>query len=310
MLKIATRGSDLALAQARRVQGLLAGTGQAAELCIIKTRGDVALDLRLSDNLEKGLFTSEVESAVAEGRADLAVHSLKDMPTAGDPRCSPSIVIERVASEDLLLVAPHAVADTGILPVREGARIGTSAARRVAMLNAWRGDLQPVPIRGNVPTRLRKALEGEVDGVILARAGLHRLQADLSGLRSFVLHPQCWLPAPGQGAIAVQTRSDDGELQRTLRGLSDPQANLAVGLEREALALSEGGCHVPFGARAAPTASGQWCLRLGQSAGPGDWRMTAVTGAPETLAALAYGRLAGAKAIEPASLWAPLEEGL
>ncbi|HBU48358.1 MAG TPA: hydroxymethylbilane synthase [Myxococcales bacterium] len=309
MLRIATRGSDLALAQARRIQQRLSEAGKAAELLVIKTRGDVALDLQLSENLHKGLFTSEVEAAVGEGRADLAVHSLKDMPTAVEASCSEPIVIERVAPEDVLLVAPGAVIDGNVLPVRIAGRVGTSAARRTAMLTAWRPDLEVVPIRGNVPTRVQKLLDGDVDAIILARAGLHRLQLNLHPLRVFILKPEIWLPAPGQGAIAVQTRLEDRELQEVLGRLSNPVQAQAVALERQALAFSEGGCHVPFGALAERAEEGDWQLRVGQSVA-GAWRTNVALGAIDGLAKRAFQGLAEGQSLEPHSLWRLLDDPL
>ena len=179
------------------------------------------------------------------------------------------------------------------------------AARRTAMLTAWRPDLEVVPIRGNVPTRVQKLLDGDVDAIILARAGLHRLQLDLHPLSVFVLEPEIWLPAPGQRAIAVQTRLEDRELQEVLGRLSNPVQAQAVALERQALAFSEGGCHVPFGALAE---------REEEAIGNSEWGSPSQgcaykcgSGAIDGLAKRAS-RLAEGQSLEPHSLWRLLDD--
>jgi hydroxymethylbilane synthase len=291
MLKIATRGSLLALAQANHIKSLLQNLGEAAELMVIRTRGDDALDLKLADNLDKGLFTSEVEAAVASQRADLAVHSLKDMPTETHLSCSAPMVIERELPEDLLIVASNALGSDARLPLVEGARVGTSAARRIALLKAYRADVEPVLIRGNVPTRLQKLVKGEVDAVLLARAGLHRLRLNPSDFTCFRLHPNRWLPAPGQGAIAVQVHRDNAELIQKIDAISDAHAARQVALERRALSLVEGSCHVAIGAFAQAHEDGRWSLLLGLGGDPDGWQTTRVEGRYDQLAERAVQQL-------------------
>jgi hydroxymethylbilane synthase len=291
MLKIATRGSLLALAQANHIKGLLQNRGQAAELLVISTRGDEALELNLADNLDKGLFTSEVEAAVASKRADLAVHSLKDMPSETHDLCSAPMVIERETPEDLLIVASNSVGSDASLPLVEGSRVGTSAARRIALLRHYRTDVEAIPIRGNVPTRLKKLVNGEVDALLLARAGLRRLHLNPREFTCFRLHPQRWLPAPGQGAIAVQIHADATELVPIIGAISDASAARQVALERQALSLAEGSCHVAIGAFAQAHEEGRWSLLLGLGGGPNGWQTTRVEGDYEQLAARANQQL-------------------
>lgn len=308
MLKLATRGSDLALAQAHRVRDLLHGQGQQAELLVVHTRGDRVLDLKLSENLDKGLFTTEVELAVVEGRADLAVHSLKDMPTAHHPDCAAPVVVDREAAEDLLIVNPSFQRDDSLLPLVPGARVGTSAARREALIKHFRPDLFVEPIRGNVPTRLEKLRRGEVDAVILARAGIHRLGLDLSDLSVFRLSPEHWLPAPGQGAVAVQFRVDDSAVLSTVAGLRTTERETAVRLERKILELADAGCHVAIGASARYLGGDQWSLRAGLGDSDRGWRDVDVTGVAEGLPERAWADLAEMGSTSPqAPCWQPLE---
>jgi len=307
MLKIATRGSLLALAQANHVKNLLQNVGEAAELMVIRTRGDEALKLKLADNLDKGLFTSEVEAAVASGRADLAVHSLKDMPSETHRLCSSPMVIEREAPEDLLIVAASALGSDASLPLVEGARVGTSAARRIALLRYYRADVEAVPIRGNVPTRLQKLVDGEVDALLLARAGLHRLALNPSDFACFRLLPGLWLPAPGQGAIAVQVHRDNAQLVAKIDAISDARAAQQVALERQALSLAEGSCHVAIGAFAQAHEAGRWSLLLGLGGGPKGWQTTRVEGRYDQLAARAVQQLKlGKTETLEGTCWEPL----
>ncbi|HET7457174.1 MAG TPA: hydroxymethylbilane synthase [Gemmatimonadaceae bacterium] len=245
-LRIATRASELALRQARQVQAALAARGVESELVTYTTVGDRRLDVALSAIGAKGLFTQELEDDLRAGRVDCCVHSLKDLPTAA-PEGLP--VVARLAREDprdALVVGPGAAgcASLGALPA--GARVGTSSLRRRAQLLATRPDLDVRELRGNVPTRLRKVEAGEVDAAILAAAGLHRL--DLAGRIAAYLEPPAWLPAAGQGAIAVQVRDDDSAVRDLVASLDDAATSTATRAERAFLAALEGGCQVPIGA--------------------------------------------------------------
>jgi hydroxymethylbilane synthase len=231
-MKIGTRGSALALEQARQVQAALLARGVASELVTFTTLGDQRLDASFVAIGSKGLFTAELEAALERGTIDCAVHSLKDLPTEATGIVA---VLPRADPRDV--VVGSALAD---LPA--GARVGTSSLRRRAQLGAIRADLQVVDLRGNVPTRIRKVQEGQVQSAILAAAGLVRLAATqhITGY----LEPPGWLPAPGQGAIAVQARTPD----RVLLSLNDPATMRDVTAERALLAALDGGCLVPIGA--------------------------------------------------------------
>ena len=249
-LLIATRASELALRQARQVEAALATLGVAAELKTYKTLGDRRLDEPLSEIGAKGLFTAELEDDLARGRVDCAVHSLKDLPTESPPGLLVGAVLVREDPRDALVFGPQIRTGEGLGALPRGSRVGTSSLRRRAQLLALRPDLEVAELRGNVVTRLRKIDEGQVHAAILAAAGLHRLDA-----RQHVgayLEPPEWLPAPGQGAIAVQVRADDVRMTALGAQLNDEATWTAVRAERAFLAALEGGCQVPIGALAQP----------------------------------------------------------
>jgi hydroxymethylbilane synthase len=246
-LRIATRASELALWQARHVRDLLAARGVEAELVTYRTVGDKRLDEPLSAIGGKGLFTAELERALASRKVDCAVHSLKDLPTEQPAGLAIGAILEREDPRDALVV--YDAVDAGTLEaLPRGSRVGTSSLRRRAQLLARRPDLEVAELRGNVPTRLRKVDEGVVHAAILAAAGLHRL-----GVRQRIdelLDAPEWLPAPGQGAIAVQLRADDAAMRERLAPLHHAPTAACVAAERSFLAALEGGCQVPIGALA------------------------------------------------------------
>ncbi|MCU0622433.1 MAG: hydroxymethylbilane synthase [Gemmatimonadaceae bacterium] len=247
-IRIGTRSSALAMAQAHQVQAMLASHGVAAELVTYTTIGDRILDRPLAAIGEKGLFTKELEDDLLGQRTDCAVHSLKDLPTEMPAGLALGALLPREDPRDAL-VLPHGARASGLETVRHGATVGTSSLRRRAQLKALRPDLHVVDLRGNVGTRLRKIDDGVVDAAILAAAGLHRL-----GLReriSAYLEPPHWLSAAGQGAIAVQVRSGDATVGPIIARLNDAATWHAVAAERTFLAALEGGCQVPIGALAA-----------------------------------------------------------
>lgn len=245
---IGTRGSALALWQAHHIRDrLLAGGGiEQVELLIIKTRGDLILDRSLSKVGGKGLFITELEDALLDGRVDLAVHSMKDMPAALPDGLAIVAVPERACHLDALVVAEgRDFESVDTLP--HGAVVGTSSLRRSSQLLARRPDLVITPIRGNVDTRLRKldAGEGGMVAIILASAGLERLGW---GHRiTEKLDPQWMIPAVAQGALALEARDADGALQRCLAALTDPPTDVATRAERAFLSAVEGSCQVPVG---------------------------------------------------------------
>jgi hydroxymethylbilane synthase len=233
-LRIGTRKSALALEQSHQVQDALAARGIESELVPFTTLGDRRVDASFLEIGAKGLFTKELEVALAEGTIDCAVHSFKDLPT---DTVGVVAVLPRADPRDV--VVGDAIAD---LP--PGARVGTSSLRRRAQLKAIRPDLELVEFRGNVPTRLRKVAEGQVRSAILAAAGLIRLGAT-QHITAY-LDPPDWLPAPGQGAIAIQARVG-GDAAKVLAPLNDPDTMRDVTAERSMLAALDGGCQVPIG---------------------------------------------------------------
>lgn len=250
---IATRSSELALRQARQVQTALARGGVVAELKTYKTSGDKKLDEPLNAIGGKGLFTKELEADLARGVVHCCVHSLKDLPTDMAEGLTIGAVLAREDPRDVLIVNSVTGA-TSLDDLPRGSRIGTSSLRRRAQLMAYRADVEVVALRGNVPTRIRKVDEGQVHAAILAAAGLHRLGAS-PRIASYLDAP-AWLPAAGQGAIAVQIRDDDHEMRHVLTGLHDANTWLQVRTERAFLAALEGGCQVPIGAVVQETNSG------------------------------------------------------
>ena len=254
-LRIATRGSALARAQATDVAARLERAGHATELVVLTTTGDQVTDRAFTDVGSFGVFVREIEAALLDGRADVAVHSYKDLPSRSPDGLVIAAVPERLDAADVLLVRPDAAAPAlGGLPLRRGARVGTSAARRKALLAAARPDLEIGLLRGNVPTRVRALVEGKFDAIVLAAAGLARLDrastaplvpADILRTR---LEPHVWVPAPAQGAIAVQVRADAPDALRAAAALNDSRTTLALRAERALLALAEAGCVLPFGA--------------------------------------------------------------
>ena len=270
-LVVGTRGSRLALAQAGRVVDLLGGESAGVRVEVVRTEGDRRLDVDLAATLDRGLFTKELEDALLDDRIDVAVHSLKDLPTSLAPGLSIAAVLPRDSPGDVLLVRPDAVATGGLLPLRAGAVVGTGAPRRAALLaHAGAGLARPPVFRGNVPTRVDKCRRGEVDAVVLARAGLERLELDPAPLVAHDLSPDLWLPAPGQAAIAVQARTGDAGTRERLAALSCPDTAREVAAERGLLELLEAGCHAALGALARVEA-GRIRLRAGMLRDGAGW---------------------------------------
>jgi hydroxymethylbilane synthase len=244
--KIGSRGSDLALWQTNFVKKKLEDAYPALsfEVKIITTTGDQMLDTALSKIGDKGLFTRQIENALLNGEIDLAVHSLKDLQTAQPEGLTIGAVLERETPNDVLLSSRYNSIDE--LP--KGARVATGSLRRKSQLLHYRPDLSITEIRGNVPTRIRKLDESELDGMILAYAGVHRLGLD-SRIRQ-VIPFGIMLPAVGQGAMAVEIRADDAKVREIVSVLDDPETRNCVTAERAFLRRLEGGCQVPIGAMA------------------------------------------------------------
>ena len=246
-IRIGTRTSELALRQARLVQAALTARGLASELVTYRTVGDKRLDEALSAIGAKGLFTKELETALLKGKIDVAVHSIKDLPTESPEGLVVAAVLKREDPRDALVVNGRILAGS-LDDLPPGSRVGTSSLRRRALLLAARPDLEVAELRGNVPTRWMKVDEGRVHAAILAAAGLHRLGAQQH--ITCYLDAPAWLPAAGQGAIAVQTRADDERVRALADAMNDAPTMRAVRAERAFLAALEGGCQVPIGALA------------------------------------------------------------
>ena len=254
MIKFGSRGSDLALRQSRMVAAALTeATGEAVEIEVIETRGDRILDKPLPQIGGKGLFTEELENALRERRIDAAVHSMKDLPVCDPDGLTIGAVPERVAPHDVLICRPDAiVGSSDEVPLRAGSRVGTSSHRRRSALERLRPDLEFADIRGNVPTRVDKVRRGDYDAVVLAAAGLDRLNLALKSLERYQL-PVSWsTPAPSQGALAVQCRADDERVLQLLARLHDPVAALCANAERDVLFRLGGGCSMPLGVLVTP----------------------------------------------------------
>ena len=256
LLTLGTRGSLLALTQSRAIKAALEADGSTqVELEVLSTTGDERIDEPLPEIGGKGVFTAELDAALLDGRVDLAVHSLKDLPTVFPEGLCLAATPTRVDPRDVL-VGPKDQR-TSLASLKKGAVVGTSSLRRAALLKAFRRDVETRNIRGNVDTRLAKVDEGQYDAIILAGAGLLRL--GLAGRPIEWLERTAWLPAPGQGALGVVTRADDPVTRGLVEPLNDDATRSAVQAERALLQSLGGGCQVPLGALGVPYDTG---LRL------------------------------------------------
>jgi hydroxymethylbilane synthase len=242
VLKIGTRGSQLARWQTDWVRERLARNAVQTEVVVITTQGDADVDRPLHELEGTGFFTKGIEDALLDGRVDIAVHSLKDLPTTFPPGLELGAVPERADSCDVLVVRDNRVTSIAQLPA--GARVGTSSLRRVAQLRYLRSDLDVLPLRGNVPTRVQKVKQGsDLDAALLACAGLERL--GLSEAIAVKLDPFDVMPAPGQGAIGIEIRAGDSRAAAALRPLDHRETANHVEAERRVLAALGGGCQAP-----------------------------------------------------------------
>jgi hydroxymethylbilane synthase len=242
LLRIGSRGSQLALWQAHHISALLRERGHQIELEIIKTTGDKITDVALAKVGTKGMFTKEIEESLAEGRVDLAVHSLKDLPTELPPGFELVAITERVNPRDVFLAVKY----ESLTALPKGARVGTSSLRRQAQLKVARPDLDIFPLRGNVDTRVRKLEAGEYDAIILAAAGLTRL-GKTEHVKEY-LSETFMCPAAGQGALGIEIREGDTAIRQQLEFLNDAAARATTTCERALLNKLGGGCQVPIGA--------------------------------------------------------------
>lgn len=265
-LKIGTRGSTLATTQAGHVRDALIDAGFDAELTIITTAGDV--NMAPVERIGVGVFTQALRDALAQGTCDLAVHSFKDLPTAPDGRFH--LVVPRREDNREALIARDGLT---LATLPEGARVGTSAPRRVSQLRALRPDLDIRPLRGNIETRMGKVTDGELDAVVLAYAGL--LRVGLEDRATQVFAPAELYPAPAQGALAVECRVDDAAARAAVDSVLEPGALACATAERGVLARLEAGCTAPVAAYSTRAAGGEIRLRAGVFAVDGSEQLTA-----------------------------------
>lgn len=297
-LRLGTRGSDLALWQAHRIADRIrTELGLECDIEIIKTSGDRIQDVAFHKMEGKGFFTKELQDALLDGRIDLVVHSLKDLPTDEPDGLRLAAIPERGPTGDLLLAPANTIVTRPDDPIGlpQNATLGTSSLRRAAQALVLRPDLRLEALRGNVPTRIRKLREGQYDAILLASAGVKRLGLDLTGLDQIELPPEAMLPAPGQGALAIETRDADPTVE-LLESLHDRKAARAVNAERNLLRLLGGGCHLPLGCLATDH---DGAIRLHAALGRVDEkishaevaRVAATADDPETVAAACHAAL-------------------
>ncbi len=244
---IGSRGSDLALWQANHVKRQLEELGAKVEIKIIKTQGDIIQHLSFDKMEGKGFFTKEIEAALLDKSIDLAVHSHKDLETTYPEGLTIGCVSEREDPADLLLIAKSAVNTDQKWNLSKAAIVGTSSARRKSQLVRFRPDVEIKDLRGNVPTRIQKLRDGHYDAILLAKAGVDRLELDLSEFHIEVLDPTEFIPAPAQGALGLQIREEDSALFATLQKMNHPAIQHQIAIERKVLNLLQGGCQLPLG---------------------------------------------------------------
>lgn len=244
---IGSRGSDLALWQANHVKRQLEEIGCDVEIKIIKTRGDQIQHLSFDKMEGKGFFTKEIEDALLKKDIDLAVHSHKDLETESPEGLTIACVSERENPADLLLVRIESVSKEHKFEVKENAVVGTSSARRKTQLLHHRPDVTINDLRGNVPTRIDKLRSGNYDAIILAKAGVDRLQLDLSDLHVYTFNPKEFVPAPAQGVLGLQIREEDHSLAEVLNKINHEDVQKRIKIERKVLNLMDGGCQLPLG---------------------------------------------------------------
>lgn len=262
-IRLGTRGSDLARTQATTIAEQLRKRGAEVEMHYIRTSGDDSSAPDFASVGPQGVFVREIENALINGAIDVAVHSYKDLPTDSPASLIVAAVPERLDAADVLITREPLTGKGDMMSLPDGATVGTASARRQVWIRHFRPDLVAVPLRGNLPTRLRRLKAGEYDAILLASSGIERLSTAgdvlddlLAALFSYPLDPEQFVPAPSQGALAVQCRRADSKVRDFATELNDPPSNAAVTEERAALALAEGGCDTAFGAYCTADADG------------------------------------------------------
>ncbi len=244
---IGSRGSDLALWQAHYLQDQLKANGHTSKIKIIKTKGDTIQHLSFDKIEGKGFFTKEIEDQLLDGNIDVAVHSMKDLPTTNPEGLRIAATSYREDPSDTLLIRNTFYDPKASLRLKEGTVVGTSSARRKAQLKDLNPSIVTEDIRGNVPTRIQKLRDRHFGAIVLATAGLNRLQLDVSDLTVVELHPREFVPAPAQGVLAYQTRSDDMEMRKIIGQIGNREVAYCTNIERKVLQMMDGGCHLPLG---------------------------------------------------------------
>jgi hydroxymethylbilane synthase len=247
LIIIGTRGSDLALWQANDLKQKLSAKNFISELKIIKTKGVKIQDLSFDKIEGKGFFTTEIEEELKDKRIDIAVHSLKDLPTTAPESLVLGGLSERQDPSDLLIINKSAIDMGNNLRLKDGAIIGTSSVRRQSIVKNLAPQVTIKELRGNVPTRIQKLKDGHYDAIILASADVNRLEIDLSEYQTIRLNPKEFVPAPGQGVIAYQCREEDMEIRKILSTIHHKSTSAITNVERKVLNLMDGGCHIPLG---------------------------------------------------------------
>jgi hydroxymethylbilane synthase len=244
---IGSRGSALALWQAHYLQDQLKAIGHESEIRIIKTKGDALQHLSFDKIEGKGFFTKEIEDQLIDGRVDVAVHSMKDLPTVSPEGLKIAATSYRENPSDTLLIRDMFFDPTSSLRLKEGTIVGTSSSRRKAQLKDLNPSITTEDIRGNVPTRIQKLRDGNFGAIVLATAGLNRLKLDVSDFKVVELHPREFVPAPAQGVLAYQTRSEDLEMRKIIGQIGNRDVAYCTNIERKVLQMMDGGCHLPLG---------------------------------------------------------------
>lgn len=291
-IRISTRQSKLALWQAEYVSANLEAP---TVLHRVVSKGDRIQDVALQGKSDQGFFTKEIEQALLDGDADIAVHSLKDLPTTLAPGLALAAVPERETVEDVLLVHPDWVDEARPMRVREGGIIGATSLRRRALLHHFSPDLEPALLRGNVPTRLERLRNGDFAAILLARAGLRRLEAKVDGFVAYALDPEAWLPAPGQAALGIESLTGSAAGKTAARCLNHEPTHRAVTLERLLMARFEAGCHAPFAAWAVIGEGDEFTVRIGCATDEGTWAAAMVKGGEKQAGEDAFAALEAAK---------------
>lgn len=261
-MRIGTRGSKLALWQANNLKRQLAGKGVDCSLVIIKTKGDRIQDLSFNKIEGKGFFTKEIEDALVEDEIDVAVHSMKDLPTSGHKSLIIAGVSQRADPRDVLIIRADAVDPKKAIKLKAGSTVGTSSIRRKVQMAHFDPDCKLIDIRGNVPTRLKKVVDRQVDAIVLAAAGLDRLSIDLSEFEVIRFNPLEFIPAPAQGVVAYQCRRKDTYSKAVIKEVHHRDVAVCTNVERKVLNLLDGGCQLPLGAYCTRDQNGFHCYTM------------------------------------------------